>query len=890
MSKTKKEEHIIPMAIELDGTIKENVYFLRMSKILKEKLTELEEKSKKGKFNKELHNLPLNTLKNLFTMHIYGVSDMKAVGANSDDDRWLISTDPIDIELVVKILKLWINAFYVKETELKKKRNNSDATKEYANKLIEEISKEWFDGCAYNEEVVLFDDGKVVDNDAFSIFPMIMVNNFVGEESAKTIANENPFWYYSGKNEILTEPLKYTGKITKEGTENQIKDYFSFVVSFSVQTLPPSNKPFLNINISSRRWISRNEAEKPPYYTDKKNVYVETAANKLQVFRAQYNYDDKKIEWLYTDKMILETFLGFEKSFDEIISHPGEFLNSANDNNCFIPFEYGMKVNSINMHSQDAGISHNDRYEVFESVKAIIEEKKYGHEKKANKVGKSSKTTKYIFEENEDLNSRFEKLIKDIYGDEEIHFEIYGNPSNDGENPIETQLKEHIDEKQINAKIEILDGKIYEKFVEPLDIDDKTHKSENYKGANNRIQYIEKTLEDTLGEAKKPTVAIVTIGEPATYKLGGKEDKRVDPKDAVRIGFANTGRLTQFITRENYQRVKAREEKSKSGGDEYMILSTVLDCYRQLGLNSLLNVEENINRKGVGTDVSKFLKDKIAVGIHVVNFKRLHNNNTTVPLPIIVKCDYGKNDVTVETKFNVINSSNKVQSQEYIKCKYSEFPIQFRKVLKKLSSCKLEPNDSFLYKWFNELDDEKQYIIMVAADGTTRKVIEGITNKAINSEIKENNNSIEKLKLKNQTVDLSKHKNISLVRVRVNDEVPDYVLDPKNVQKNEKANIINPYGIFKFEDVFYSRDNKPRSERYVYNKDKTKSDNNQHFTHRNIIEIYPMYDALDDGQSECPNCVKAVHNLRGASIRGNSNYTVLPLPLYLAKLLEEYFI
>ena len=59
------------------------------------------------------------------------------------------------------------------------------------------------------------------------------------------------------------------------------------------------------------------------------------------------------------------------------------------------------------------------------------------------------------------------------------------------------------------------------------------------------------------------------------------------------------------------------------------------------------------------------------------------------------------------------------------------------------------------------------------------------------------------------------------------------------------------------------------------------------FSHRNIIEIYPMY--VSDSVREL-ECVRDIHNLRSASIQYEAGKTVLPMPLHLAKLLEEYFI
>ena len=38
------------------------------------------------------------------------------------------------------------------------------------------------------------------------------------------------------------------------------------------------------------------------------------------------------------------------------------------------------------------------------------------------------------------------------------------------------------------------------------------------------------------------------------------------------------------------------------------------------------------------------------------------------------------------------------------------------------------------------------------------------------------------------------------------------------------------------------------------------------------------------------DCVRDIHNLRSASIQYEVRKTILPMPLHLAKLLDEYFI
>ena len=180
-----KENYIIPMTLELNKHVEKKIYFLSLPNILKEKLTRLEELSRngqdgRGRFIREKHYLPLNSLKKLFVSYLSGITEMKAVGYATDDKRWLISVEQINVEQVVKIIRIWIDAFYIAETELDKKRRNDNDTKEYAEQLIKEVTIDMFAGAAYEEDIVLLHDEEVVDKDAYSLLPLIVVNGLVG--------------------------------------------------------------------------------------------------------------------------------------------------------------------------------------------------------------------------------------------------------------------------------------------------------------------------------------------------------------------------------------------------------------------------------------------------------------------------------------------------------------------------------------------------------------------------------------------------------------------------------------------------------------------------------------------------------------------------------------
>lgn len=395
-----------------------------------------------------------------------------------------------------------------------------------------------------------------------------------------------------------------------------------------------------------------------------------------------------------------------------------------------------------------------------------------------------------------------------------------------------------------------------------------------------------------MGTANAPTMSIVIIHGSEYYKLCGKADAKVDPKNALRVGFANTGRLTQFVIAEKYfekekkrlENIESRKAFNKNGeinkvnAVNISVKNTLLDAYRQIGIHNPLEQSEKKTK----------LQNKIAVGIYIVNYKNLLNDISIAPFPLILSCDMTNHKIMVETELHILSKfTNRKEHVEKFSCSYMEFPIRFRQMLEKIGSGKrIISSERFLYDWFEELDREKQYEIVIVADGTSRKIIEGITNKEIKEAYEQRSKKLSKLRINGKQgfeIDLENYEYIDLIRMRVNDEVPDYIPYPNDEEEVFKESS----GIYKFDSVYYSKSERTCAEYKNTKQSATKLEDDGAFTHRNIIEIYPMY--INDKAKEL-DCVRDIHNLRSASIQYEAGKTILPMPLHLAKLLEEYFI
>ena len=178
-------------------------------------------------------------------------------------------------------------------------------------------------------------------------------------------------------------------------------------------------------------------------------------------------------------------------------------------------------------------------------------------------------------------------------------------------------------------------------------------------------------------------------------------------------------------------------------------------------------------------------------------------------------------------------------------------------------------------------------IIIVEANGLTRKFIKGITNSELSKCQKNEYNEITKLLIEDEKyLDLTLYKkNFSIIRLRVNDEVPDYIHEEINDTKYQ-----NIYGLFKFDEVYYSIDKRPQADDKTYQKSESKALKEGRFSHRNMVEIYPIYVTgnKENHNINKNNSIEITSLLRDTSIQFDAQMTILPLPLHLAKKMEEY--
>lgn len=851
---------IYPMMFKIDGRVKENIYYLSLPKYIKDKWVELE---KASKFNKLTNfNLNIYTLKNMLNTHLDGVIGMDSISTNSDDSKWIKSFKSINKKRVLSCFRIWVEEFYINgslSNDRKRKNGTDENVNKLANELLELIKYENF-GDEVKEELVLFENGKAVNNEGFTLYPLKVINDLMGRTI--NINGISTKLLYSRQNELITDTKDIFYK----------DSYISFVIKLSIQTLPPKNNVYLNVDLSVRRWSKNITENSLPYLPTDKICYIRVGNDRMQELKGGYNNKQKKLTWVDTDyNCFKQCHLSCKvPQFDQVLLNLEKY-NNGKINDVLVP--YKDDISGV-ITRYDAGVTFNDRDTVFKFIMNYLyennSESKYVKAIPTKRINignpkafrnKDYEINKELFLNQLDKALDSKILTIEIYIDDEIiesmesKFDI-----NDLKNDIDKYLNKYLEGSQHEI--------IFSSVTNILKKLDKTEdsKKDNLVGFEKRVEEIN----NTLNKVTNPTLALVFINNKDYYK---KIDKSIslDPKYAIRCGFAERGRLTQFITldkyNEEYNRISNLENEKKkrelvSNKINKVLHTGILDGFRQLGI--IYDYSEN-----------KKLKGKNIVGVHISNYKKTIYNGVIGQFPIIIRYDVDNSRL-----YGYCDLVDKVEVP-YWKLNLGMAKIASKKDI--YSFLKENMSDTSLYRRLDRIINklDKETIMIIDSNGTSRNFVKGIANSEI-EKANTDNGCYELLLKDNQYLKLDNSHNLSLIRIRHNNEVPSYI-----PIKNEDNNYLQTSGIYKYEDVYYAIESRPQHESKVYKDGKSKIDSTESFSHRNMMELYPIFISNKSEDKEL-DVISIVRKLKSNAIQFDSSETVLPLPLHLALKSEEY--
>ncbi len=180
---------------------------------------------------------------------------------------------------------------------------------------------------------------------------------------------------------------------------------------------------------------------------------------------------------------------------------------------------------------------------------------------------------------------------------------------------------------------------------------------------------------------------------------------------------------------------------------------------------------------------------------------------------------------------------------------------------------------------------EKNLLVLIEGNWDNYKIFKGITDKALHEYVYLKPYCPQKLlindEVENGKIDFNET-GIRIVRIKRNDDVPDYYTDLTDENQHRMTS-----GLFKYGYDYWSVLNRPNDKTYWKSFINTQYDSpTQKFAERDMIEIYPIQLQREDDPDEW---VIFANSLRNGFIQ-YSQVAVLPIPLHLANALEEYVV
>lgn len=821
---------IYPLAYTLAPSQSCTLYYLGFPEHWKEALLEIARKNN-PRFKDE-YGLPTNALKKLVESWMEGVIALAPLKKGSIDDRWLTSCSPYsekDIQALCELIKVWVKGTYVTSFRASPM---ALLVKKLASDFCKEIKPDAFLPLQSSATVCLTFENGTVSEEAYQAVPLLAINHLLGKEII--LHGQALRLCCATKNQLISRPL----------SDPNSQHQYSFVFDFSVQTTPPQRKALLLCQMSIRRWVpDALKKNRAPILKENINAHIKVGEDKYCQVQIAYNYTSKKVDWKEQDKECYNIW-GYEAlpSAEDVMMDPPAYAAHI-----LLPYKngmWGMKESKIG-----TGVSVVDKASLHQSIFGLLQDNDMVLEQpEATRISRRGQNFSCLYNPQEYSSSEeFRQWVKKCVETGEINFEIYGL----WQDPVQQELL-----RQIQDKIEQDFGpntptsclqiccicKEVGNLTDAMPDDRKETK----------IRYCDE-IEDVIGKADVVTACIFVLPGQDQYPQG-------DPKQVLRNAFAKTGRVVQFITPEE------SEGYSK-------IQNAVYDLYRQLGVVTLLNPTKKLPP----------LAHTPCIGMHLcTQVHGIANKARFLPLYVTVNIPEGKTRVYCDA-FSRRGVSYREACLEMAKL-FWDSNLEQRCVEASRVPAKqklIELKNHFYSK-------EDSVLLVVQSDGTTRAVWSGISDKEIGgydviepycpTEI---NVGMPKSPYKMSLLDSG----VRIIRIRSNQEVPDYYTDLSKKSTEERLQLTSSSGIFQYGDVYWGIHAKPNDPQYTSSFKASRIDYpKQRFAEKDMIELYPLQ--LQPGDT-AENWVFYTNALRHIPIQYNQSL-VLPLPLHLAEGLEEY--
>lgn len=808
-----KATPIYPMSMTPRTNITADLYFVGFPAEWKQQIYDIY--IIKNPKHREEYNLNTSKLNKNIEAWLDRIADVSAISKNSDDTHWLVAAEMPNLDKLCEIIKFWIAAEYIADERI------SALTATTAQKLIESITPDKLQELSFVETVRLFDEnGRAAHNYSFKAFPLLAASNIIGK-TLDVFGTELVFC--RAGNELVSFPIQ-----TEKGA-------YSYVIKLSVQTTPPERRCMLNVKCTIRRYISKTWRN---MNGSDNNIRALVRAGDY-TFRSipiMYSRKEGTAVWDSSDKVCYDLYnLNPLPNAVDVLQEPTKHLGEECQPQLLLP--YAIQCNLAEKPHIGSGVSVKDKAVLFEQISKLLKDF-------AKPIASPERIKSLVTKTVETPDIRRQRLV-DITEMRELTFEIYANSGND---IVVSNLKNSIAEffgvdEDLDAIMKI---SVQEKPLDSLGDAMEDSKCENIM---QRIAEIECAVKKSSN-----TVAFVLLPDQDKFNKG-------DPKKALRAGFADTGRLTQFITPE----VDNAEHKARSA---------FKDMLRQLGYTERFDDKLLAKYEQLSYDI---------IGVHTftqlepVNGKTKFDRARFLPIYVIYNPTSGKVSVRCDL--------------------FPERTLPYHKALLKLSE--LSRNSDFVDRCnetaygsikqnllgLNNLYRDKGALLFVQASGNTRSLWSGISDSSIGDyQFSEDYIPSEiDIGKKGSEYPIRINKGLRIIRIRLGDEVPDYYTEKKPNGGHSSAS-----GVFRYKSVFWLLEQRTYNSEYTDSEKYSKTDRpNLSFDEHSLVEVYPLQ--LHNGDD--PLYYAAfTDKLRAIMPEYDQTKVKLPAPLHFAKKMEEYLL
>ncbi|PHV69600.1 hypothetical protein CS063_14920 [Sporanaerobium hydrogeniformans] len=748
-------------------------------------------------------------------MNALPVSLIEAKDFEKDKWDWLKLLRPVDPTIIFEVFKSWVAIEFINH-----------------NKVTEELKKEFRDGLSSFQlqdlEVVeetldlrefnQFDNGTVdIPKMSYSMLPNYMMT-YIAEEKIPIMIHGKAYYFLKASGRNVNELIAYP----VQGLDG---NYYSLGVSFKLITLPDSGYPVMKLITKVKRWANGKYIKKVSRkgnttvfikYNHKEERLADVGST-LGIEHLQYNRSKEQFIWCENTKEILENAkMVYLPEIENIFNESESYLTEDNRYTLLVTHN---KDNSYD-HSVQAGITMSEKNKIFNEISKLFDFI-VPIEKDELRPIKCRLSKNILGKEKEKILTNYLKAASEQFT--EINLEILWLREEVPDLFInwfkrslenEDQVKWYNDDTTFEYNE--LRVNIRSKYSEGL-----TTKMTNYE---EKVLSVKECLTDATGVVM--TVVEILDKKNAEYTKGG------DPKFAIRKGLYQCDRVNQFLN-------------VNTKLSDAIIENVIRELFRQLGI--YIALPQTTGLKGMPQKLD------------IVGFKLLSSNKNqykdALEVPIAISTSTYDGQIMVKTPF----SSGWISYYEAVlqlgKMKYQKYDKR-----KKNRDLSVDTLNRFFIEILNELKD-MDALVIVDVSNRMNTLLPTFQNKNI---IIQGTNT--------------EYKKLRLIRVKANDENPEYVGEQDGVQEDFLTGV---WGLT--DNVFYSVEKKGLTFKKVNSKLPKLDYPRFVVKYPRMVEIVPVKLLEEDNKDEY---VYFTHKMRGMNSM-YEDYTKMPFVIHLGEKLQE---